>query len=53
MQVTLIDLNDKGERIHSNLSRMTMVVWVFVAVVIMQTYTAILIPHQHAHFPTA
>ncbi|KAF3943733.1 hypothetical protein CMV_029734 [Castanea mollissima] len=31
-----------GERIHSNLSRMTIVVWVFVALVIMQTYTAIL-----------
>ena len=38
--ITLINLNDKGERIHSNLSQMTMVVWVFVALVIMQTYTA-------------
>ena len=41
--ITLIDLIGKGERLHSNLSRMTMVVWLFVALVIMQTYTANLI----------
>ncbi|KAM4092980.1 hypothetical protein ACB094_06G080800 [Castanea mollissima] len=35
---TLFSLN--GNRLHSNLSRMTMVVWLFVALVIMQTYTA-------------
>ncbi|XP_031253196.1 glutamate receptor 2.7-like [Pistacia vera] len=29
-----------GERLHSNLSRMTMVVWLFVALIISQTYTA-------------
>ncbi|XP_044495909.1 glutamate receptor 2.7-like [Mangifera indica] len=35
---TLFSLN--GERLHSNLSRMTMVVWLFVALIISQTYTA-------------
>ncbi|XP_058001494.1 glutamate receptor 2.8 isoform X2 [Hevea brasiliensis] len=29
-----------GEKLHSNLSRMSMVVWLFVALVITQTYTA-------------
>nr|POE59601.1 glutamate receptor 2.1 [Quercus suber] len=33
-------LSTNGARLHSNLSRMTMVVWLFVALVIMQTYTA-------------
>ena len=41
--ITLIDLIGKGERLHSNLLRMTMVVWLFVALIIMQTYTANLI----------
>uniref|UniRef100_A0A2N9I1J8 Ionotropic glutamate receptor C-terminal domain-containing protein n=1 Tax=Fagus sylvatica TaxID=28930 RepID=A0A2N9I1J8_FAGSY len=35
---TLFSIN--GQRLHSNLSRMAMVVWLFVALVIMQTYTA-------------
>ncbi|KAK0599691.1 hypothetical protein LWI29_007704 [Acer saccharum] len=35
---TLFSLN--GEKLHSNLSRMAMVVWLFVALVITQTYTA-------------
>ncbi|KAM5586186.1 glutamate receptor 2.8-like [Rosa sericea] len=35
---TLFSLH--GEKLHSNLSRMTMVVWLFVALVITQTYTA-------------
>ncbi|XP_038897242.1 glutamate receptor 2.8-like [Benincasa hispida] len=35
---TLFSLN--GNRLHSNLSRMTMVAWLFVALVITQTYTA-------------
>ncbi|XP_048235455.1 glutamate receptor 2.8-like [Ricinus communis] len=30
----------QGRQLHSNLSRMTMVVWLFVALVITQTYTA-------------
>ncbi|XP_058002408.1 glutamate receptor 2.8-like [Hevea brasiliensis] len=30
----------QGEKLHSNLSRMAMVVWLFVALVITQTYTA-------------
>ncbi|GMY31952.1 glutamate receptor 2.1 [Fagus crenata] len=30
----------KGEKLHSSLSRMAMVAWLFVALVIMQTYTA-------------
>ncbi|KAF5185774.1 Glutamate receptor 2.2 [Thalictrum thalictroides] len=30
----------QGERLHSNLSRMTMLVWLFVAIVIIQSYTA-------------
>ncbi|KAM6550383.1 hypothetical protein CsatB_000191 [Cannabis sativa] len=35
---TLFSLH--GDRLHSNLSRMTMLVWLFVALVITQTYTA-------------
>ncbi|KAF8413793.1 hypothetical protein HHK36_001786 [Tetracentron sinense] len=35
---TLFSLH--GERLHSNLSRMAMVVWLFVALVITQSYTA-------------
>ncbi|KAK3198793.1 hypothetical protein Dsin_022208 [Dipteronia sinensis] len=35
---TLFSLH--GEKLHSNLSRMAMVVWLFVALVITQTYTA-------------
>ncbi|PIA30587.1 hypothetical protein AQUCO_05500120v1 [Aquilegia coerulea] len=40
----------QGERLHTNFSRMTMVVWLFVAIVIIQSYTANLasiltIPH--------
>ncbi|XP_048321136.1 glutamate receptor 2.7 [Ziziphus jujuba] len=35
---TLFSLH--GDKLHSNLSRMTMVVWLFVALVITQTYTA-------------
>ncbi|KAL6202144.1 hypothetical protein ACLB2K_025855 [Fragaria x ananassa] len=35
---TLFSLH--GEKLHSNLSRMTMVVWLFVALIITQTYTA-------------
>ncbi|EOY13170.1 Glutamate-gated kainate-type ion channel receptor subunit glur5, putative [Theobroma cacao] len=31
---------NKGERLHSNLSRMTMAVWLFVALVLTQIYTA-------------
>ncbi|KAK6230678.1 hypothetical protein QUC31_002196 [Theobroma cacao] len=31
---------NKGERLHSNLSRMTMSVWLFVALVLTQIYTA-------------
>ncbi|KAL8110932.1 glutamate receptor 2.8-like [Apium graveolens] len=30
----------RGERLHSNLSRMAMVVWLFVALIIIQSYTA-------------
>lgn len=30
----------KGEKLHSNLSRLVMVVWLFVTLVISQTYTA-------------
>ncbi|CAK7350077.1 unnamed protein product [Dovyalis caffra] len=35
---TLFSLD--GGKLHSNLSRMTMVVWLFVALVVIQTYTA-------------
>ncbi|KAK0600626.1 hypothetical protein LWI29_016882 [Acer saccharum] len=35
---TLVSLH--GEKLHSNLSRMALVVWLFVALVITQTYTA-------------
>ncbi|KAF5197815.1 Glutamate receptor 2.2 [Thalictrum thalictroides] len=40
----------QGDRLHTNFSRMTMVVWLFVAIVIIQSYTACLasiltIPH--------
>ncbi|KAF6155959.1 hypothetical protein GIB67_039290 [Kingdonia uniflora] len=35
---TLFSLH--GDRLHNNLSRITMVVWLFVAIVIIQTYTA-------------
>ncbi|CAI9757055.1 unnamed protein product [Fraxinus pennsylvanica] len=35
---TLFSLH--GEKLHSNLSRMTMVVWLFVALIITQSYTA-------------
>ncbi|XP_062094428.1 glutamate receptor 2.7-like [Humulus lupulus] len=35
---TLFSLH--GDKLHSNLSRMTMLVWLFVALVITQTYTA-------------
>ena len=33
-------INTKGERPHSNLSRMVLSVWVFVALVLTQIYTA-------------
>ncbi|KAL1350070.1 hypothetical protein AAHE18_07G200100 [Arachis hypogaea] len=36
----LVNLNDIGDKLHNNLSRVAMVVWLFVALIIMQTYTA-------------
>ncbi|PIA30586.1 hypothetical protein AQUCO_05500119v1, partial [Aquilegia coerulea] len=44
----------QGERLHNNFARMTMVVWHFVAIVIIQSYTASLasiltIPHIRAN----
>ena len=36
----LIIIDCAGDKLHSNLSRMTMLVWLFVALVITQTYTA-------------
>ncbi|KAJ1423135.1 Ionotropic glutamate receptor [Sesbania bispinosa] len=36
----LINFNDLGDKLHNSLSRMTMVVWLFVALIITQTYSA-------------